>query len=266
MNKSRRVCFLPINLELPKILFCLILLLCTASAAFGQDDEKKTFAESYKKGYVFDERLSALRKEPDVMGPIRQRLRRGRSLYLLESHRDRNGVLYYRVAVTRRTRGWVQAAAVAFPSQRGDDSKVLALAEATSDVERLSICKVLIEHFPASSLRPKALLLFGEEAEDVASKVLKRAGRRMSDEDKLIEGVPKRYYYLNDVGLDRYNRLGVRFDYDEKSDEYVYAGDSYREIIRKYPKSDVSAKAREHLNKIEAKLSTNQSQGSRGKQ
>ena len=237
-----------------RISILLTLFLCASSAAFGQDDDDKTFAETYKKGYVFDERLSALRKEPDVMAAIRQRLRRGRSLYMLASKRDKNGMLYYRVAVTRRTRGWIQAAAVAFPSQKGDDAKVVALAEATSDVERLSICKVLIDHFSSSSLRPKALLLFGEEAEEVANKVLKRAGRRMSDEDKLIEGVPKRYYYLNDVGLDRYNRLGVRFDYDEKTDEYVYAGDTYREIIRKYPKSDVSAKAREHLTKIESHL------------
>jgi len=235
--------------------------------AFGQDDDEKTFAEKYKKGYVFDERLSALRKEPDVMAPIRSRLRRGRSIYRLESHRDANGVLYYRVAVTRRTRGWIQAAALAFPSQRGDDAKVMALAEATSDVEKLAILKVLIERFPQSSLRPKALLLFGEEADDVASKVLKRASRRMSDEDKLVaDGIPKRYYYLNDVGLDRYNRLGVRFDYDEKADEYYYAGDTYREIARRYSKSDVAAKAREHLNKIEARLTTNQTQRSKGKQ
>jgi hypothetical protein len=183
---------------------------------------------------------------------------------MLSSHRDRNGVLYYRVAVTRRTRGWIQAAAVAFPSQRGDDAKVITLAEATSDVERLAICKLLIDHFPSSQLRPKALLLFGEEAEEVASKVLKRAGRRMSDEDKLTaNGIPKRYYYLNDVGLDRYNRLGVRFDYDEKSDEYVYAGDTYREILRKYPKNEVSAKAREHLAKIENHLATSKSAAAR---
>jgi hypothetical protein len=241
-----------------RFLACLALLLCLSSIAFAQDDDEKTFAEKYKKGYVFDERLSALRKEPDVMAPIRQRLRRGRSVYRLESHRDAHGVLYYRVAVTRRTRGWIQAAAVAFPGQRGDDAKVLALAEATTDVERISICKLLIEHFQQSSLRPKALLLFGEEADDVASKVLKRASRRMSDEDKLVAGdVPKRYYYLNDVGLDRYNRLGVRFDYDEKSDEYFYAGDTYREIVRKYPRSDVSAKARQHLTSIDSRHAAN---------
>src|SRR5437016_1623192 len=88
MIKSDRFLF-----RLFKISVLSILLLCACSAAFGQDDDK-TFAETYKKGYVFDERLSALRKEPDVMGPIRQRLRRGRSLYLLESRRDRKGVLY----------------------------------------------------------------------------------------------------------------------------------------------------------------------------
>src|SRR5215831_10063618 len=98
--------------SLLNILFCLFLLLCASTIALGQDDDEKTFAEKYKKGYVFDERLSALRKDPDVMAQIRQRLRRGRSLYLLETHRDSNGVMFYRVAVTRRTRGWIQAAAV----------------------------------------------------------------------------------------------------------------------------------------------------------
>src|SRR5438105_1442549 len=73
MIKSNRALF-----HLFRISTVSLLLLCASSAAFAQDDDEKTFAETYKKGYVFDERLSALRKDPDVMAAIRQRLRRGR--------------------------------------------------------------------------------------------------------------------------------------------------------------------------------------------
>ena len=53
---------------------------------------------------------------------------------------------------------------------------------------------------------------------------------------------------LNYVGLDRYNKLGVKFNYD--SDRFVYDGAAYREILRKYSHSPEAAEARMLLEKL----------------
>ncbi len=51
-------------------------------------------------------------------------------------------------------------------------------------------------------------------------------------------------------GLDRYNRAGVTFDYDEARDLIVYDGAAYRELLRRYPRSAEAAIARERLAKL----------------
>ena len=53
---------------------------------------------------------------------------------------------------------------------------------------------------------------------------------------------------LNFVGLDRYNKLGVMFNYD--NDRLVYDGAAYREILQKYPHSAEAAEARTLLEKL----------------
>jgi hypothetical protein len=58
---------------------------------------------------AIDERLSALRSEPDFSAPLVQRLGRGREVTITGTRRSADGVIFHRVAVTRATRGWVQA-------------------------------------------------------------------------------------------------------------------------------------------------------------
>src|SRR5947209_4800660 len=70
---------------------------------------------------VVDERLAALRDAPELSANLLQRLSRGRFVAIEGERSSREGLTFYRVAVTRRTRGWVQADAVVRPARAGDD-------------------------------------------------------------------------------------------------------------------------------------------------
>jgi hypothetical protein len=52
---------------------------------------------------------------------------------------------------------------------------------------------------------------------------------------------------MSDPGLDRFSKLGVHFDYSEKSGEYVYDGQAYRDLIRRFPKSQEAIIAHQQL-------------------
>ena len=73
----------------------------------------------------------------------------------------------------------------------------------------------------------------------------------------------EREYMLNYVGLDRYNKLGITFDYDEASKRLVYDGGAYREIMKKYARSAEATEAKARLETLKA--STNQLSRQAGK-
>ena len=82
------------------------------------------------RAFVVDDRLSVLRRGADVRSQIMQRLRLGRRVYILGSNSAAGDQpKCYRVAVTRRTRGWIHNSAVAIPGRAGDDARLLRLAE-----------------------------------------------------------------------------------------------------------------------------------------
>jgi hypothetical protein len=156
---------------------------------------------------------------------------------------------FYRVVVSRRTRGWVHQAAIVRPDRAGEDERLLRLANsADSGIDRIVLCRLLIDHFNRSPLIPRALLELAEEAERAASSVSERARRRLSRLGK--DGHMARDYYLSDAGLDRYSRLGLRFDFDEAAAEYVYDGQAYRDIIRRSPLSPEARVARDRLDLV----------------
>lgn len=203
-------------------------------------------------GIVFDERVAALRTKPDVHALIVQRLRRGHRVYVLRGRVDPSGK-YVRVAITRRTRGWIYLEAVAFPSQPDDAAKILRLAEAAEDVERLTLCRLMVTHFRSSPLVPEALCLLAGEAERVAGKILKRAQRRLESAGMVNPSIPTTDYFLNEVALDRYNKLGVGFTFDEQSGSYRYDCQAWREILRAFPRSSQAVTARARLSECTAR-------------
>jgi hypothetical protein len=214
------------------------------------------------KGFVIDDRLSALRKKPDLKSPVIRRLRIARPVFIIDSRKaSPNQPPYFRVAVTRRTRGWIHQAALAVPGRAGDDLSIFTLINSLEQgIDRISLCRVFLDNFSRSPLTPRVMLTLGRESETAAAELSRRASRRL---DSLTDSKLKhnlRDYYLNDPGLDRYNKLRVTFEFDPSSRSYVYDCKAYREIIKRFPYSPEAALARERILSAERRLEQRQNQ------
>jgi len=163
------------------------------------------------------------------------------------------GPRFYRVAVTRRTRGWIHEAAVAIKGHTGEDQRILELIETSQGTDKITLCRLLCQSFSRSRLVAHSMLLLGEEAERVAASLTQRIRRRLGEVRDAVVAV--RDYYLSDAGLDRYSKLGVAFDFNESTAEFVYDGKVYRDVIKLFPKSQEAAVARERLGANAKKIS-----------
>jgi hypothetical protein len=214
----------------------------------------KSAAVRFVPALVIDDRLSALRREADIQSEVIQRPRLGRQVHVIQ---NRNGDIthgsFVRVALSRRTRGWMHRSALVVVGRAGEDARVMKLVDSQDEeIDRLTLCRVLIERFPRSALRARALLAIGREAERAARALSRRARERLSDLDEAE--APARDYYLSDTGLDRFSRIRVRFNFNEATGEYVYDGQAYRDAMRLFPSSPEAAAARNHLDQVEHKL------------
>ena len=202
-------------------------------------------------GVVFDERLSALRAQPNVKAPLEQRMRRGRRVGILGAAISKDGAKFFRVAVSRNTRGWILADAVIRQGKTADAERLMRLVIETKDeFTKARLAKLYADEFRSTKFVPKALMILGESAEGAAVRLTRDARRRVGDDDpdaSLNGGLTKREFMLSYAGLDRYNRIGVIFDYDTASDRIVYDGAAYRELARRYPRSDEAQDARKKL-------------------
>lgn len=217
----------------------------------GADDKVSTHAPAgparFLKAFVINDRLSALRREPSVQSEVIRRLRLGRTVFIVSTSKPKSGhSRFCRVAVTRRTRGWIHASALAVQRRAGDDKRILTLIEESGDgIDRITLCRMLIGHFSQSQMVPRAMLLLGEEAERVAETLSQRTRRKLADVRPADATL--RDYYLSDAGLDRYSRLGIVFDFNESAGEFVYDGKAFLEIVKRFPKSEEARLARQHL-------------------
>ena len=200
-----------------------------------------------QRAVVVDERLAALRSAPSLNAPLVERLSRGRMVAIVGARQTSDGVSFYRVAVTRRTRGWLQADSVIAPARAHDDERLLHLIESADDFERIARARIFLEEFPRSALRPQVLLLYSTAAEEAADKLSREAARRLKEEKLPANGAPLRSYYLNYNGLDRYNRQGLAFTFDQTTKQLRYDGAGWRELVRRYPQSPEAAEARKRL-------------------
>lgn len=198
------------------------------------------------RAFVIDDRLSALRREADIQAEVTRRVRLARPVYLTEVKGGKaGGPKFHRVAVTRRTRGWMHEAAIAVPGRPGDDARLLKMVETMGDdFDRLTLCRLFVDWFGYSRLLPRALMIMAREAERAAAELSRNAQRRLKSLDAADAGASERDYYLSDTGVDRYTRLRIRFDYLEKTGEYIYDGQAYREVARRFPQSEEAAAAR----------------------
>lgn len=225
----------------------LIVGLLLALTAGSQAQTKRKFFIPGQHAVVFDDRLSALREQPNVKAALKQRLSRGRIVGILGTNKSRNGAPFLRVAVSRNVRGWMLAAALARLGSVADGEKILAaIAESKDDLTKARMARLCADEVRLPAIAPKALLALGQAAEHAAEKLSRDADRRLGD-DVPAGGLSKREFVLSFNGLDRYNRAGVTFDYDEARDRIVYDGAAYRELLRRYPRSPEAQPARERL-------------------
>lgn len=226
-----------------------------AETASTQSARRLTFSRAF----VVDDRLSALRREPGLQSEVIHRLRLGRPVYIITFSKPKAEPRFCRVAVTRRTRGWILESAVAVPGKNGEDRRIMKLIEGTKDgVDRISLCRLLIERFSQSPLVPRALLLMGEEADRAAQALTQRARKRLADASEENWNAKARDYFLNDVGLDRYSKLHVVFDFNEATSEYVYDGRAYVEVVRRFPDHKEAGLARQRIEADKQKMAKRQ--------
>jgi hypothetical protein len=196
---------------------------------------------------VADERLAALRSVPEPSARLLRRLSRGRLVSIRGASRNRDGLIFYRVVVTRRTSGWLQSEAVIASWRAGDDERLLHLIGGADEFDRVARARVFLDAFPHSPLRPQILLMYGDAAEEAAAKLSREAERRFEKRELPAGGAPEFSYYLNYSGLDRYNRQGVIFAFDREAKKFHYDGAAWREIVQRYPKSPEASEAQLRL-------------------
>lgn len=191
-------------------------------------------AVRWRRAYVVDPNLAALRTEPDPMAPLRTRLRTGRMVAIVARARGRDGLSWVRVAVTRRTRGWLPADAIAVPGDIDDERRLLWLMElsvgATASVRSLELAKLAIDHFPNLYIPGEALRSF--ETRAVAEELTDRAATRFAAMRSLPRAELRRRM-LMDPMLDRYVRLGVELDAVPERLAYVPGTNPVRERARR---------------------------------
>ena len=224
-----------------KLTLCLLFLLFIPITGLAQ---KRKPPSGGRLAVVVDERLAALRATPELTGTLVRRLSRGKLVAVRAMKTAPDGITFFLVNVTRRTRGWIQREAVASPSRSGDDSRLLDLINQSQGFDRIARARIFLDHFPRSPLRPAVLLLLGDSAEEAAEKLSRSAARRINGTAK---AAPEFSYYLNYSALDRYNRLGVKFLFDPSTKRFHYDGAAWRELIRRYPKSSEASEAQKRL-------------------
>lgn len=213
-----------------------IVFLIVITSAIQAQTKRKTSVTG-RRAIVVDERLSVLRTQPDVKAQLKQRLRRGRVIGILAIRKAKDGGQFLQVSVTRNTRGWILAEAVVKSGDSADAARLLKLIEESEDdFIKARLAKLCAEEFRLTAPAPSCLLKLGEAAERAADRLTRDAKRRVGNQEPST-GLSKRDYFLNFTGLDRYNRIGVMFDYDQSADRIVYDGVAYRELLRRYPNS-----------------------------
>jgi hypothetical protein len=230
-----------------KLTLCLLFIFFTQLVAVAQTKPPT----GGRLAVVVDERLAALRTTPQLNGRLVRRLGRGRLVAVRSAKTSSDGITFFLVNVSSRTHGWIQRDAVVSPSRSGDDRRFLTFIQRGNGFDRIARARIFLDHFPRSPLRPEVLLLLGDTAEEMAARLSLAAARRFKEN---LGEAPEFSYYLNYTALDRYNRQRVGFVFDKTTKRFHYDGATWRELIRRYPRSSASAEAKKRLDLLYSQL------------
>ncbi len=204
-------------------------------------------------GIVIDETLSVLRIKPSLYSDSIQRMRRGRKVQIL-GVTEADGVKFYRVTAPPANFGWVQADAIFGKFRTADEQRLARLVQASDGFDQIEVAVEFLSLYPDSKFRPAILLLFGDLLEEVAAKLSKDATSRLSRKEMAASAAPLHSYYLNFVSLDRYRKLGVVFPFNSTTKQFHYDGESWKEIVAKFPASPDAAEAAKRLDSLKLKM------------
>jgi hypothetical protein len=230
-----------------RIIVSLLTIACALALVSVASAQRRRVTLGSRSAVVVDERLAALRDGPDPSAQLLHRLSRGRVVLVLGAKRNADGLTFYRVAVTRRTGGWLQSEAVVSPARAEDDERLLRLIRASEDFDRIARARIFLDLFPRSPARPAVLLIYAEAAEAAAARLSRDAARRLDEREMSANGAPVFSYFLSYNGLDRYRRQGITYTFNRASKQFHYDGEGWREILRRYPRSPEAAEARRRL-------------------
>ena len=234
-----------------KLTLCLFLILLSSSSILAQQRKPPVGG---RLAIVVDERLAALRATPQLSGRLVRRLNRGRLVAVRSMKTNADGISFFLVNVSSRTHGWIQRDAVVSPSRPGDDQRLFTLIEHSQGFDRIARARTFLDHFLRSRLRPAVLLLLGNTAEELAAKLSNDAARRLKED---LGDAPEFSYFLNYTGLDRYNRQGITFVFNQSTKRFHYDGSSWRELIHRYPHSPAATEAKIKLDSLYSQLRIN---------
>ena len=222
-------------------------------------ESQTTKRVSFVKAVVIDDRFSALRREPGLQSEVIHRLRLGHTVYIIHPGNEETHSAFCRIAASRRTRGWIYRTAIAVQGRAGEDRRIMKLIDGTSDgLDRIALCRILIERFSQSPLVPRALLMMGEEGEHAAETLTQRSRKRVGEAAGASVTPSLRDLYLNDAALDRYSKLRIVFDFNEQTREYIYDGKAYRDLVSRSPHSEEALLARQRLGRVKDKNASRQ--------
>lgn len=230
----------PHNLTVQLCLVLFLLVICLD--AFAQ---QRKAPSGGRIAVVVDERLAALRSTPNLSGKLVRRLGRGRLVAITGTKMTLDGIVFYRVNVTTRTRGWIQRESVVAPSRAGDDERLFRLIQKSIAFDRIARSRIFLDHFHRSPLRPSVLLLMGDTAESLAAQLTQSISRKLNNTTALA--ALEFTYYLNHPSLDRYNRQNIHFLFNPATRRLHYDGLAWRILIRQHPHSPEAAEARKRL-------------------
>jgi len=213
-------------------------------------------AEIGQQGVVEDETLAVLREAPSLFAEPVHRMSRGRRVQIL-AVTEADGVRFYKVAAPPTSTGWVQADAIFGKFHPGDEKRMFELIQALDGFDRIETATQFFQLYPASQFKPAVLLLFGDVLEDLAvNKLSKEANSRLKRPEMAATGAPLHSYFLNFVSLDRYRKLGITFLFNPTERKYHYNGDSWREIVAKFPTASEVTEAKKRLETLTARMTT----------
>jgi hypothetical protein len=234
----------PHNLTVQLCLFSILIFAFSASA------QQRKPPTGGRVAVVVDERLAVLRATPALTGKLVRRLSRGR-LVAITGATSKDGIIFYRVNVTRRTRGWIQSESVISSSRAGDDQRLFRLIQQSTGFDRIARSRIFLDHFHRSPLRPAVLLLIGDTAESLAAQLTQSISRKLTSSTAL--SAPESTYYLNHPSLDRYNRQGITFLFNPLTKRLHYDGLAWRTLIRHHPNTPETVAAKARLNELTRK-------------